>query len=85
MKRQTFILSCLIFGGYSVELPVEPDQSLDTLVNQVVQSLRTLFKTHNLEGLMDMLNKQKYHIHDKTIQDILNNTGPIYICNCKSQ
>ena len=79
-----FIFSCEIFGGFEMMIEFEswspPD--LQELVRVCVDKLNQFLIHHHLNQLSAELKLKKYHIHDKTIENIMSQDCPVYICNC---
>jgi hypothetical protein len=84
MTSRTFIFSCTVFGGFEVELPVSRKSNISQLAKESVGVLRNVLEIYHFEELLYKLKGISYHIHDKTIQDILSSTDPVYVCNCSS-
>lgn len=88
-----FIICCFsdeIFNGYKVILELEQvisetgevkEDNLDVIVNKAKNNLLNMLKQHNLEALVEILNKKKFHIHS-SIEYILSHTDSfVYICS----
>jgi hypothetical protein len=84
MTSRTFIFSCTVFGGFEVELPVSHKSTIPQLTKEAVGVMRNVLEVYHFEDLLIKLKGIRYHIHDKTIQDILGNADPVYVCNCSS-
>jgi hypothetical protein len=79
-----FIFSCDIFGGFEVMFEFDPlsPPTFDEFVRSCIDKLDKFLNQNHLIQLSNILMSKKYHIHDKTIEDIINTDWPIYICNC---
>lgn len=82
MPLRKFIFSCSTFGGFTAELNVLPHSNLEELTSFSVQILKDTLKLHNFDVLVEQLSRKCYHIHDRTVQDIIANSGPVYVCTC---
>ena len=81
--ERKFIISSRYFGGYETNVSINDCESIQDIIEIVIETLLTVFKKNKLEHLTSMLNKMKpgFHIHDFTIESILLNDGTYYICN----
>ena len=83
--ERSFKISCPQFGGYIVKMSVNDFDSLEEVVAAVLDQLKATLAANGFEALLSTLDtdSSKYHIHDRTIEDILMGEGgsPYYICN----
>lgn len=83
--KRNFVISCPVFGGFSLDIVINDIESLDEIISTVLDNLKAILKSNNFEFLLEKLenNKSKYHIHDFTIEDILISDSDkiFYICN----
>lgn len=85
MPRRQFVFSCPTFQGFSCEINVIPSFSLDDCVKYAIDNLTNVLTTYKFEMLLQTLKKNKYHIHGKSINDIIENPKQIvYVCMCNS-
>jgi hypothetical protein len=82
MPIRKFVFSCGTFGGFIVEINVQTHHTLDELVEYSVTVLRDTLKLHSLDMLVEQLSKKKYHIHDRTVQEIVATGNTVYVCTC---
>ncbi len=82
MPIRNLIFSCPVFGGFKVECNVKHQDTLEDIVQYSIDTLRETLRIFNFECLIDELNGKLYHIHDRTIADILTHDLPVYICEC---
>ena len=60
---------------------------MDEIVTKVINDLRDILKTNNLQVLVEMLDglrehpKLNWHIHDSTLNKILTTNEDIYVCS----
>lgn len=83
--ERSFKISCPHFGGYVVKMNVNDFDNLDEVVAEVLDHLKATLAANGFEALLSTLNtdSSKYHIYDKTIEDILIGEGGslYYVCN----
>lgn len=83
--ERSFKISCPHFGGYVVSLSVNDFDSLEEVVAAVLDQLKATLAASGFEALLSTLDTEssKYHIHDRTIEDVLMGVGgsPYYVCN----
>ena len=83
--ERSFKISCPHFGGYVVRMSVNDFDSLEEVVAAVLDQLKATLAANGFEALLSTLDtdSSKYHIHDRTIEDILMGEGgsPYYVCN----
>lgn len=73
-----------LFGGfqYKLNLTNVVIDSLDDIITLAISSLRTLFETNKLYGLVERVDKLDWHIHSHTLSDIfLRENETIWICD----
>ena len=75
-------MSCPEFGGYTCRMCVNDIDTVQQIIDHVVQELRRNLVDLNLEVLYKRLDEMKhlYHVHDYTITDIIINDRDYYIC-----
>jgi len=89
--ERSFKISCPHFGGYVVNMNVNDFDNLEEVVAAVLDQLKATLAANGFEALLSTLDtdSSKYHIHDRTIEDILMGEGGslYYVCNhgCPSQ
>lgn len=83
--ERVFKISCPHFRGYVVSMNVNDFDSLDDVVAAVIDQLKATLAANGFDALLSILDtdSSKYHIHDRTIEDILMGEGgsPYYVCN----
>ena len=83
--ERSFKISCPHFGGYVVKMSVNDFDSLEEVVAAVLDQLKATLAANGFDALLSTLDtdSSKYHIHDRTIEDILMGEGgsPYYVCN----
>lgn len=83
--ERSFKISCPHFGGYVVSMSVNDFDSLEEVVAAVLDQLKATLAANGFEALLSTLDTEssKYHIHDRTIEDVLMGVGgsPYYVCN----
>ncbi len=77
-----FTISCPEFGGYSCSVCVNNMESIQEIIDHVIDKLRNDLVKLGLETLYKRLDDMKdlYHVHDYRITDILINDQEYYIC-----
>ena len=80
---RTFTLSCDTFGGFSKRIDINSCDSVDDIIQIIVNHLRNHLQQGNLECLVGQLERIKplYHIHDYQFGHILLSDVSYYICN----
>ena len=80
---RTFTLSCDTFGGFSKRIDINSCDSVDDIIQIIVNHLRNHLQQGNLECLVRQLEgiKPLYHIHDYQFGHILLSDVSYYICN----
>lgn len=82
-----FILSCDTFAGFRANIDIDPTDPYweQKIVHNIYSQLKLLLSSNGLFLLSEKLEsiKDKLHIHDNNIEDIINMDPirPIYICN----
>ncbi|MBI52260.1 MAG: hypothetical protein CL779_03470 [Chloroflexi bacterium] len=81
-ERQ-FIASSETFSDFSVYINLYNIDSLQDIINLFIKELRNTLEENNLTNLCKILDKKNFHIHGKTIEDILTSKkGDLfYICD----
>jgi hypothetical protein len=79
-----FILSCNHFQGFTTNINIEEVNNLtvENLINIVKKNLKDNLQKNNFVALLEIFNRKDFHVHDETIESILNknNEDIIYIC-----
>ena len=84
----TFELSSVLFQGFRIRLSREELYSLDYVCMRIHQELKDVLESHHFVELMNHLQTQQWHIHDYTLQDLLQCSVQEeeqriwYICEC---
>jgi len=87
VNNRKIIISCDLFWGFTKIIDLDEIESIDDIVNNILHEFKSFLKEHNLLTLLDKLNsyinKNKYHIHGVTFEDILisNPEETIYVCS----
>ena len=83
-NQRTFIISCNHFQGFKININLEKIDNLtiDNLINIVKKKLKNHLIKFNFEVLLIEFNKKNFHIHNETIETIINRNSDdsIYIC-----
>ena len=83
--ERLFIISCKTFGGFQIRLIVNNFETLDEIVDAVLDELKNNLVSLSLESLLKLLEDSRsvFHIHDHTLEDILltESLNPFYICS----
>ena len=89
MKLRKFQLSCPVFWGYNKYIDIEHYNSIDAILNNILDSCEDFFKSNNLLDMYEYFKtiKNSYHIHDFTLEMIHGSKDEdvFYICrhdNC---
>ena len=84
MKLRRFQLSCPVFWGKFKYIDVEQYNTIDAIMNNFLDSCEDFWKEHNLIdlGIFFKSIRHLYHIHNGTMQTLLNSTDNdvFYIC-----
>jgi len=82
-KILKLVISDNIFGGYEYLYRINPETTLKELVDVIIFSLKDTLEKVKLYTALDILYKKNFHIHDLTIEEIINNNDPnfiVYVC-----
>ena len=82
-KILKLVISDNIFGGYEYLYRINPATNLKELVDVIIFSLKDTLEKVKLYTSLDILYKKNFHIHDLTIEEIINNNNPnfiVYVC-----
>ena len=71
MPIVTFKISDKHFQGYEVTLDLDYFETIEEIVNQVTNTLKTHLELHKIEQLLERLKEKDFHIHDETMGSIL--------------
>ena len=71
MPVVTFKISDKHFQGYEVTLDLDYFETIEEIVNQVTNTLKTHLELHKFEQLLERLKEKDFHIHDETMGSIL--------------
>ena len=78
------ILSDKIFGGFEHFFHLTPNiNNIDEMINSIINKLRETLIYNKLESASILLDKQKFHIHDQTLDNLRNIfiNDIVYVCN----
>ena len=80
---RTFTFSCDTFGGFSKRINIDSCESIDDIIQIMVNHLRNYLNQGKLEGLVVQLERIQplYHIHDFQFGHVLLSDIDYYICN----
>lgn len=83
--QRNIIFSSVLFGGFTINLDIRYfDDKLD-IINYCISELKNKLQENNFEELIFQLEKNNFHIHTHTFEEILINTNDtIYICDCNN-
>ena len=91
MKLRKFQISCPVFWGFNRYIDVEKYNNMNDIIREFLDLCEQFFKTENLMDLYEFFKtvKDSYHIHDTTLETIINsdNDTIIYVCrhsNCNN-
>jgi hypothetical protein len=78
-----FVCSDDLFSGFGVEIDITQMDSIIMIISKFCKELGGLLREHNFENLLIEYNKKRFHLHDKTIEDILISDPDeiFYICH----
>ena len=71
MPIVTFKISDRHFQGYEVTLDLDYFETIESICNQVTNTLKTHLELHKFEQLLERLKEKDFHIHDETMGSIL--------------
>ena len=87
VNNRKITISCELFWGFTRHVDLDEIESIDDIVNTILNELKFFLKNNNLLNLLDKLNtlikNKKYHIHGATFENILmsNSDETIYVCS----
>ena len=78
------VLSDTTFGGFEHFFHLTPNvDSMDEMINSIINKLKETLIYNKLESAFILLEKQKFHIHGHTLENLRNisTNNIVYICN----
>ena len=83
MVLVTFVLSCDLFWGFSMDLEPQWFRSIEFIIECVKNSFLTTLNSKNLDVLYDEAKRKKFHIHDHSMDTLcaLEQNSVVYICD----
>lgn len=81
--ERVFIASSKIFSGFKVPINITLVDNLEDIIRIFVDNLREILIKYNFENLLVELKKNKFHIHNVTLEDILTSSinDTFYVCD----
>ena len=83
-SHRKFIISCNHFQGFETKINMEEVSNLNikNIIDIVKKNLKLHLKKYNFEALLEIFNKKDFHVHNESIETILNkdNEDITYIC-----
>jgi hypothetical protein len=78
-----FVASSELFSGFELYLDIEIHDTMDNIINAFYENLYNILSLHKFEVLLEKLKYCRFHIHDITMNDIINMDSEkiIYICD----
>ena len=78
-----FVASSELFLGFELYIDIDIHDTLDNIINAFYENLKYILSLHKFKVLLEKLEKCKFHIHDITMNDIINMDYEtiIYICD----
>ena len=82
VNYRIFEISDELFGGFLIKIDLDIVESLEDIVEYMINELSTILKANNFEMLVDKLEKKYFHIHGYTFGNILlsDESDKFYIC-----
>ena len=83
---RNFAISDQTFSHFTTKVDIDEVENIDDVIKIIVNNLMNILKKHNFTNLMNILQNNKYHIHDYSFEDVLlsDNKKIYYICNNKT-
>ena len=78
-----FVASSELFTGFELYVDIEIHDTMDNIINVFYENLYNILSLHKFEVLLEKLTYCQFHIHDITMDDIINMDSEkiIYICD----
>ena len=70
-EKRKFVASSELFSNFECEISLFTVLNIDDILKQFKQSMMDIFIEHNFCSLQKKLEQTEFHIHGKTIEDIL--------------
>ncbi len=70
-EKRKFVASSELFSNFECEISLFTVSSIEDIMKQFKQSMMDIFVNHNFLSLQKRLEETEFHIHEKTIEDIL--------------
>lgn len=82
-EKRKFIASSEIFSDFTVEISLYNVETLEDIIKTFKEELKDCLEKNNFTNLVKILEKKNFHIHGKTMENILtsNDTETFYICD----
>jgi hypothetical protein len=82
-EKRKFIASSEIFSDFTVDISLYNVDTLEDIINEFKNELKKCLEENNFTNLVKILEKKNFHIHGKTIENILTSkhTETFYICD----
>ena len=78
-----FVASSELFSDFQVSISLYDVSTLDDIINQFKNELLNVLETNHFTNLIKKAKENIFHIHSKTIEDILTSESDeiFYICD----
>ena len=82
-EKRTFVASSEIFSNFQKEISLYNVSSLEEIIQEFKTAMNEVFIEHNFTSLQKKLEDTEFHIHGKTIEDILTSESEeiFFICD----
>jgi hypothetical protein len=82
-EKRTFVASSEIFSNFQKEISLYNVSSLEEIIQEFKTAMNEVFIEHNFTSLQKKLKETEFHIHGKTIEDILTSESEeiFFICD----
>jgi len=87
VNLREFIISEKTFWGFKTHIDMDKVDTLDQIVQEVINNLRKILIDNNLIVLKETLDGEKehpslnWHIHNSNLEEILTTNNEIYVCS----
>ena len=70
-ENRKFVASSELFSNFECEISLFTVSNINEILKQFKQCMMDIFTEHNFSSLQKKLEQTEFHIHGKTIEDIL--------------
>ena len=81
MKIVHLVVSDNVFGGFEHYLQMTPAITTENdVITAIISKLRDVLHFNKMNLAIELLQQKQFHIHARSIEDIINSEETIYVC-----